>query len=98
MTTIKVTSQLVIELGRHGRTSPHATSAEIFRATPRATSAGITHCAGMFSTAVQESGEEDGSDTVTVVTSRRLHVYCRPSKFPVPMQEMNAHASAELVC
>ena len=89
MTTIKVTSQLVIELGREGTTSHCAISV------------GITHCAtsaGMFSTAVQESGEEDGSDTVTVVTPRRLHVYHRPSKFPVPMQEVNADASAELVC
>ena len=80
MTTIKVTSQLVIELGREGTTSHCATSAEI------------------FSTAVQESGEEDGSDTVTVVTPRRMHVYHHPSKFPVPVQEVNAHASAELVC
>ena len=80
MTTIKVTSQLVIKLGREGRASHCATSA------------------GMFSTAGQESGEEDGSDTVTVVTPRRLHVYRRPSKFPVPVQEVNADASAELVC
>ena len=92
MTTIKVTSQLVIELGREGTASPRATLAEIFRNTPRATPA------GMLSTAVQESGEEDGSDTVTVVTPRRLHVYRRPSKFPVPVQEVNTHASAELVC
>ena len=75
MTTIQVTSQLVIKLGREGTTSPHAT----------------------LSTAVQESGE-DGSDTVTVVTPRRLHVYHRPSKFPAAVQEVNAHASAELVC
>ena len=54
--------------------------------------------AGIFSTAVQESGEEDDSDTVTVVTPKRLHVYHRPSKFPVPVQEVNADASAELVC
>ena len=92
MTTIKVTSQLVIELGREGRASHCAISAEIFRNTPRAISA------GMFSTAVQESGEDDGSDTVTVVTPRRLHVYHHPSKFPVAVQEVNAHASAELVC
>ena len=92
MTSIKVTSQLVIELGGEGRASHCATSAEIFRITPRATSV------GMLSTAVQESGEDDGSDTVTVVTPRRLHVYRRPSKFPVPVQEVNTHASAELVC
>ena len=92
MTTIKVTSQLVIELGREGTTSHYAISAGIFRNTPCATSAGI------FSTAVQESGEDDGSDTVTVVTPRRIHVYRYPSKFPVPVQEVNAHASAELVC
>ena len=63
MTTIRVTSQLVIELGGEGTTSHCATSA------------------GIFSTTVQESGKEDGSDTVTVVTPRRLHVYCHPSKF-----------------
>ena len=80
MTTIKVTSQLVIELGREGTTYHRATSA------------------GMFSTAVQESGKEDSSDTVTVVTPRRIHVYRRPSKFPVAVQEVNADASAELVC
>ena len=79
MTTIRVTSQLVIELGREGTTSHRATSA------------------GIFSTAVQESGK-DGSDTVTVVTPRRLHVYHRPSKFPVAVQEVNANTSAELVC
>ena len=79
MTTIKVTSQLVIELGREGTTSPRATSA------------------GIFSTAVQESGE-GGNDTVTVVTPRRIHVYRCPSKFPVAVQEVNADASAELVC
>ena len=101
MTTIKVTGHLVIELGREGTTSHCATLAEIFRNTHCATSAGITPratSAGMLSTAVQESGEEDGSDTVTVVTPRRLHVYHYSSKFPVPMQEVNAHASAELVC
>ena len=80
MTTIKVTSQLVIELGREGTTYHCAPSA------------------GMFSTTVQESGKEDGSDTVTVVTPRRLHVYRRPSKFPAAVQEVNAHANAELVC
>ena len=80
MTTIKVTSEIVIELGREGTTSPRVASAEI------------------FSTAVQESGKEDGSDTVTVVTPRRLHVYRCPSKFPVPVQEVNADASAKLVC
>ena len=80
MTTIKVTSEIVIELGREGTTSHCVASAEI------------------FSTAVQESGKEDDSDTVTVVTPRRLHVYRRPSKFPVPVQEVNADASAELVC
>ena len=80
MTTIKVTSQLVIELGREGTTSPCATSAKI------------------FSTAVQESGKEDGSDTVTVVTPRRLHVYRCPSKFPAAVQEVNTDASAKLVC
>ena len=89
MTTIKVTSQLVIELGREGTTSHCAISVGITsHATP----------AGMLSTTVQESGEEDGSDTVTVVTPRRIHVYRRPSKFPVAVQEVNAQASAELVC
>jgi hypothetical protein len=79
MTTIKVTRQIVIELGREGTTSHCATSA------------------GIFSKAVQESGE-DGSGTVTVVTPTRIHVYHRPSKFPAAVQEVNAHASTELVC
>jgi hypothetical protein len=79
MTTIKVTSQIVIELGREGTTSHCATSA------------------GIFSKSVQETGE-DSSDTVTVVTPTRLHVYHRQSKFPAAVQEVNAHASAELVC
>ena len=89
MTAIKVTSQLAIKLGREGTTSHCAISVGI---TSHATPAGI------FSTAVQESGEENGSDTVTVVTPRRIHVYRRPSKFPAAVQEVNAHASAELVC
>ena len=94
----------MIELGREGTTSHRAPSAAVFQNTHRATSAGIfrnSHnatSAGIFSTAVQESGKEDDSDTVTVVTPRRLHVYRRPSKFPVPVKEVNAHASAELVC
>ena len=79
MTTIKVTSKLVIELGRESTTSHCVASAEI------------------FSTAVQERGE-GGSDTVTVVTPRRLHVYRHPSKFPAAVQEVNADTSAELVC
>jgi hypothetical protein len=84
MTTIKVTSKLVIELGREGTASHCATSAVAL--------------AGMFSNAVQETGEEDSSGTVTVVTPRRIYVYHHPSKFPAAVQEVNAHASAELVC